>query len=215
VNGVLAIYGAALRRASDGIPAELDLVDTAGRVVRRVDAGRWCAHLWAGDAGLLTRCAGPTLDVGCGPGRLVAALTATGTPALGIDISAEAVRQARRRGAAALRRCVFTPVPDEGQWQHVLLVDGNVGIGGDPATLLTRCRRLLASGGDALVELDPPGTASWRTEVRLHGDTGVSGAFAWAAVSMDDLAALADSAAMRVVERWTEANRWFARVTTA
>src|SRR5439155_8036 len=85
-----------------------------------------------GDGGLLARCSGPTLDVGCGPGRLVAALAAAGLPTLGVDISAEAVRQARRRGAPAQRTCVFTPIAGEGAWQHLLLADGNIGIGRCP-----------------------------------------------------------------------------------
>ena len=85
---------------------------------------------------MLARCEAPVLDVGCGPGRLVGALNARGVPALGIDISARAVEQARGRGAMALRRAVEQPVPAEGRWGTVLLADGNIGIGGDPAALL-------------------------------------------------------------------------------
>jgi SAM-dependent methyltransferase len=209
----LAVYGTTLRRAAAGLPAVLDLVDAAGRTRQRVDAGQWCAGLRAGDAGLLARCAGPTLDAGCGPGRLTAALTAAGVPALGVDVSAEAVRQARRRGAAALRRCFLGPLPGEGRWRHVLLADGNIGIGGDPAGLLARCHALLAAGGEVLVEVDPPGAGSWCGEVAVRADGHLSAPFGWAAVSVDDLAALADHAALRVVETWMEAQRWFARVS--
>jgi SAM-dependent methyltransferase len=93
----LGIYGAALRQAARGLDGIMHVVDEAGGRVRRIDPLDWTIELRPGDRSLLTRCAGPTLDVGCGPGRLTAALTRAGHSALGIDISAEAVRQARRR----------------------------------------------------------------------------------------------------------------------
>ena len=64
---------------------------------------------------------GPTIDLGCGPGRLVARLIERGVPALGVDQSATAVGLARRSGAPALRRDVFEPLPGTGRWQTVLL----------------------------------------------------------------------------------------------
>jgi SAM-dependent methyltransferase len=212
VTAPLALYGSALRRAATGAPAALHLVDPSGRT-RRLDPAHWCGSLRAGDAGLLARCAGPTLDAGCGPGRLTAALTAAGLPALGVDISAEAVRQARGRGARALRGCLLGPLPGEGRWRHVLLVDGNIGIGGDPVRLLRRCHALLAPGGDVLVELDPPGAPGWRGEARVRVGGRTSAPFPWAVVPADDLAALAARTALRLVETWTEARRWFARVS--
>jgi SAM-dependent methyltransferase len=212
----LAQYGAALRRAAAGRPAHLQLIDpAANRPVRRLAPWDWCADRRPGDESLLTRCTGPTLDVGCGPGRLVAALTARGLPALGVDVSAEAVRQARRRGATARHACVFAPVEDEGGWRHVLLADGNIGIGGDPERLLRRCRELLAPGGDVLVELDPPGTGSWRGEVALRTGDLVSTPFPWAAVAADDVDTLAHATALPVLERWTHARRCFVRLGTA
>ena len=90
---------------------------------------------------VLARCVGPTLDVGCGPGRLTAALAERGQVALGIDVVGDAVGQTLQRGGSALRRSVFDPVPGEGRWRTVLLADGNVGIGGDPVALLRGCVR--------------------------------------------------------------------------
>jgi SAM-dependent methyltransferase len=209
----LAHYGAALREAAAGHPAPLDLVDPASsRPARQLVPGDWCADRTPGDASLLARCCGPTLDIGCGPGRLVAALTARGVAALGVDVSAEAVRQARRRGAAAQRACVFGPLAGEGEWRHALLVDGNIGIGGDPQRLLARCRQLLSPGGDILVEVDPPGAGSWRGQVALRHRDRVSTPFPWAAVAADDLDGPVRAAALSIVERWTEARRWFARL---
>jgi SAM-dependent methyltransferase len=211
----LARYEAALRRAAAGKAAPLDLVDHAGRTLRRMDAADWYADRRPGDESIVARCEGATLDAGCGPGRLTVAVHAAGAPALGVDISAVAVRQARRRGAAAIRGSVFTPLPGEGRWRHVVLADGNIGIGGDPVRLLRRCAALLAPGGDTLTELDPPGEPGWRSAVSLRTGDRTSTAFAWAAVSIDDLTVLAERAGMRVIETWTEARRWFARFSPA
>jgi SAM-dependent methyltransferase len=213
MSNALAYYGAALRRAAAGEATVLHLVDPrAARPVRELVPGDWCAGPRPGDRGVLARCTGPSLDVGCGPGRLAAALATAGVPALGIDVSAEAVRQARHRGAPARRADVFGPVPEAGTWRHVLLVDGNVGIGGDPHRLLNRCRELLAAGGDILVELDPPGAGSWRGEVVLRHRGRTSRPFPWAVLAADDLGALAERVALSVLESWMEARRWFARL---
>ena len=88
-------------------------------------------------------CEGPTIDLGCGPGRLVAHLIQRGVPALGVDQSATAVALAHRSGAPALRRDVFDPLPGTGRWHNVLLADGNVGLGGDPWRILRRAGELL------------------------------------------------------------------------
>ena len=128
-------------------------------------------HTWrkeadAADLALLAFCEGSTLDIGCGPGRLTAALAALGHQALGIDVVREAVGQARERGAPALCRDVFERLPREGRWQTVLLADENLGIGGDPEALLARARELLEPGGRAVVEVAAPGVR------REHGVGG-------------------------------------------
>ncbi|WP_020670225.1 class I SAM-dependent methyltransferase [Amycolatopsis nigrescens] len=175
---------------------------------------RWIRPPAGADGLLLDRCAGPTLDVGCGPGRLTAALTTRGVAALGIDTSPTAVRLTRQRGAAALHRDVFGPVPGEGRWRHVLLADGNIGIGGDPAALLHRVGELLGSRGTALVELDPPGRGLRRDRVRIRSGAAVPGAswFTWAWLGLDALTEVIGKTALRV--RWTTRweQRWFAEL---
>ena len=94
-----------------------------------------------------TSAAGPGQASGGGPAR-------SGWQALGIDTSAEAVRQARGRGARALEQSIFAPVPQPGHWQSVILLDGNIGIGGSVTALLRRCRQLIATSGTLLVEVD-------------------------------------------------------------
>jgi SAM-dependent methyltransferase len=200
----VAVFEAALSAS-----AFLTAIDADGcRILR---PGDWCRDILRGDEALLRRCAGPTLDVGCGPGRLTRAVALRGHVALGVDVSAGAVRLARRRGARALRRDVFDPLPHEGGWSRVLLADGNIGIGGDPTRLLLRCRELVAPDGSILIELDPPGGRTWAGDVRIAADGGPPSApFRWAYVGVDRLAWLARSAGLRVLDHWTEAGRWFA-----
>ena len=209
----VAVFGAALRRAARGHHAPLRMLN-GGRPVRRVDAA-WYAELRPGDASLLARCAPGALDVGCGPGRLAGALASTGRRTLGVDVSGQAVRYARQRGAPAVRCDVFDPLPAEGQWQTVLLADGNVGIGGDPVRLLRRCRALAAGDGAVLVEVDPPGAPAWSGKLSLTDGARTSAPFAWAFVGVDDIAEITARAALRVTESWTEAGRWFVRLTRA
>ncbi|GAA3244183.1 class I SAM-dependent methyltransferase [Dactylosporangium siamense] len=209
----MAVYGAALRRAARGDDAAMDLVDPDGTVVRPLDAGAWSGRLRPGDHRLIDRCADGTLDLGCGPGRLIEAIAATGRRALGVDISPQAVRYARRRGAPAIRGNLFGPLPGEGGWACAVLADGNIGIGGDPARLLARCHALIATAGSVLVEVDPPGSRTWSGHVALTGADRTSSTFAWAFVSADDITAVARDAALRLAGTWTEAGRWFAHLT--
>jgi SAM-dependent methyltransferase len=195
-----------------GRSAQLHVVDQRGRRLARVDASSWLA-LRPGDTALLSRCGDGTLDVGCGPGRLALALAQAGFDVLGVDLAIDAVRHARRSGAPVLLRDVFRPLPREGHWRTLLLADGNVGIGGDPVVLLRRCRQLLAAGGAVLAEVSSPGTPSWRGQVRLRYGGQASSSFAWATVSRDDIASLAEAAGMVVREHWDGEGRWFVRLT--
>lgn len=206
------LYADALRRADRLGSAPLHLVGPGGETVSQVDAANWTADLRPGDESMLRHCQGTTLDVGCGPGRLTAALHHAGQPCLGVDICVEAVRQARRRGALALRADVFSPLPMEGRWRSILLADGNIGIGGNPIRLLRRCARLLDRRGGVVVEVHPPGSASWTGRVALHDGVRRSTLFPWARVAARDMGELADRAALRVAEEWTEAQRWFVRL---
>jgi SAM-dependent methyltransferase len=170
---------------------------------------RWAAPPDRADRDLLARCVGPTLDVGCGPGRLVGALAARGVPALGVDPSPAAVRSSLSRGGTALRRSVFDRLPGEGRWHRVLLADGNIGIGGDPVMLLRRCAELLAPAGTLLAECDPPGAGLWCGESWLRYDSGDSAPFRWARVGADQLTRLVATLPLRPTGGFHRAGRWF------
>ena len=174
-----------------------------------LDVERWCAAPDAADTALLRRCRGPVLDIGCGPGRLVAALTAYGLPALGVDVSPAAVDRTRDAGGAVLRRSVFERLPAEGRWVTALLADGNIGIGGDPGALLARVRQLVAPGGRLLVEAAAYDVDE-RVTVRVEDSRGRHGSdFPWARLGMSGLLATAEGAGWSPAERWEADSRPF------
>ena len=123
----------------------------------------------------------PVLDIGCGPGRHVAALQAAGHRGLGIDLSPVAVRIARGRGADASCGSVFEHVPGAGSWGTALLLDGNIGIGGEPAALLARAPRAARARRRGARRARPAGRAGRGvTRVRLEAPGAVSEWFPWA-----------------------------------
>ncbi|WP_101790076.1 class I SAM-dependent methyltransferase [Nonomuraea indica] len=192
--------------ALTGTPVEIEHVDGSRAVL---EATRWTRPI-DGDESLLRRCAGATLDIGSGPGRLTVALNRRGVPALGIDITPHAVRLTRAAGGFALLRSVFDEVPGSGWWETALLADGNIGIGGHPGALLRRVRELVRPGGEVVAEVERPGVTSRVNRVRLRRGGTVGDWFAWAVVSADDVARVARPAGFGVAGLWEEAGRWFA-----
>ena len=170
---------------------------------------RWLEPAAGADDAVADAAVGPVLDIGCGPGRMLAALSARGTDALGIDSSPAAVALARARGRRAVLRSVFDDVPRAGEWVTALLLDGSIGIGGDPVALLRRARALLAPEGTILAEVEPPGTGTRAGRVRLEG-RHVSHWFDWAHVDTDGVAAVAEEAGLAVLRRRRHGNREFA-----
>ena len=175
-------------------------------------------HEWVQPAGLADRlllrhCKGLTLDVGCGPGRMSAHLATRGYQVLGLDIVDEAVSQARARGVAAVHRNVFDPMPAEGSWETVLLADGNIGIGGDPAALLRRTAKLLQPGGRVVCDLAEPGTGVRIHAARLIAEGKWSPTFRWARVGADAIEELAEDADFRVFRVGERRGRWFGVLT--
>ncbi len=180
----------------------------------RLPTRRWLGHPDTtdrrADAAITHYCDGPTLDLGCGPGRLVADLLRRGVIALGVDISPMAVAVTRFRGAPALRRDLFGYLPGAGRWSYAILADGNIGIGGDPQRLLTRSAALLASGGVAIVEFDPPHTGFDLRPIRLETRTRVGAWMPWARVGIDHAHELSTATGFRVITTAAVSGRYFA-----
>ena len=180
-----------------------------------MDIARWHAEPSDEELDVLARVRPPAVDLGCGPGRHVVALNERGVPALGIDAAPAAVATARARGALVLERSIFARVPGVGRWGSVLLLDGNIGIGGDPISLLRRARRLVRRDGNVLVEASSPGVASKTLRVRVDRRGEQGPAFAWSVLTVDDIAATAGAAELSVSDVWEGGGRWFSELAPA
>ena len=228
----MTLVGGATRSTTRGAPAATDLYDRALQATAAgspTDLGvryrgalsplpvsRWCGPPEPADLAALDRlCAAlpphaDVLDLGCGPGRHTAALHQRGLRALGVDTSPAAVALAQDRGAPAVCADALGPLPGAHHgWDGVLLLNGNLGIGGDPLLLLCRVRDLLRPTGRVLLELDPADITD-RGHARLTSATAIGEPFAWARLGAPDLGPLAECARLAVLSTWTTAGRSFA-----
>jgi SAM-dependent methyltransferase len=203
------LYGRLLASAAaSGEPAEAR-VRLYGGGARKLPLRRWLGPVDAADRAVLAHAAAPVLDIGCGPGRHLAALAATGHDGLGLDLSPVAVRLARARGAEAILRSVFADVPRAGTWATALLLDGNIGIGGAPEALLARARALVAPGGSVLVETGPPAEPLRRIRVRLESRAAISPWFGWATTGALAIELPARAAGLEPLATVAAGGRWF------
>lgn len=207
MNSALRVYGEALLAGRDA-PNPVMVLSDGERFPLAVS--RYLGPADAADRELLDGVCGPVLDAGCGPGRHLHALAARGIFALGVDLSPAAVRLAVARGGRAIVGDVFDELPGAGTWRTVLLLDGNIGIGGCPARLLARLAGLLHPKGELLVELDPPHMRTRVVWARLERDGQASSWFRWARVEVPAAGAIARSAGLRVTKAWCAQDRWFA-----
>jgi SAM-dependent methyltransferase len=206
------LYGRLLASVAGGAePGDARIRIADGRT-QKLQLTRWLSPVDDADRAVLAHAAAPVLDVGCGPGRHLAALAAAGYEGLGLDLSPVAVRLARARGAEAILRSVFADVPRAGTWRTALLLDGNIGIGGAPEALLARTRALVAPGGSVLVETGPPDAPTRRMRVRLETPGAISPWFGWATVGASGIEPLAHAAGLRPWETFVADGRWFARL---
>lgn len=179
-------------------------------VPQPLPVAEWTRDADDSDDALLAHCVGPTLDIGCGPGRLSSRLAELGHVVLGIDVVHEAVRQTRDRGVSAIVRDVFEVLPGEGRWRTALLADGNVGIGGDPVALLRRVRELLDPRGRVVVELAAPGVGLRSAWATLDSGDSRSRPFRWSVVGADAVGEVAAAAGLRVTGSHVHGSRWCA-----
>ena len=220
MSSALQMYGLALSQAARQSPPRgsrgADRDAPPGPRIRFEDGPllplpveRYVGPLDDVDESLLDGIEGPVLDVGCGPGRHLRALTHRGVFALGVDLSPIAVDLARSGGARAIVGDVFDELPGAGSWRTALLLDGNVGIGGCPPRLLRRLGALLHPHGRVLVELEAPGAQTLQTRVRIEADEETSEWLPWARVSVSGIDQTAAQSGMAVRRLWPCGNRWF------
>ena len=174
-----------------------------------LDISRWTGDADAVDMLVVARCEPPVIDLGCGPGRMVQALNESGLAALGVDMSSVAIGLSRARGGLALRRRIDEPLPAEGRWGTALLMDTNVGLGGNVTALLARCMRLVTSGGLIICEVDQVSERHDVHTVILRTQFATSPPLAWSRIGTSALVQAARSLDLLLVEEWTSGGRAF------
>ncbi|TXK17656.1 bifunctional 2-polyprenyl-6-hydroxyphenol methylase/3-demethylubiquinol 3-O-methyltransferase UbiG [Homoserinibacter sp. GY 40078] len=212
-SGLREPYGRALRDPTRTLYLRDAQTETRTDSVR-VEVERFLAAADAGDEAIVADASGPVLDVGCGPGRMVHAAIMAGHLALGVDISETAVRIGQDHGLPVLQRSVFHDLPGEGEWGTVLLIDGNIGIGGDPVTLLARCGELMHPEGRVIVEAHPePERDRVFMGIVVDDLDHESLPFPWAEVGAERLRVHARRAGLTVVREWSTRGRAFTELS--
>ena len=116
---------------------------------------------------------GPVLDLGAGAGRAALFLQERGLEVTALDTSPGAVEVCRLRGVLDARLGDLNDPPTDRGWAAVLLMCGNLGLGGS----WDGCRRLLSRLGavtapDAILvgdSVEPRGPAEIRLRIRYRG----------------------------------------------
>lgn len=204
------------RALASGSTAMLRLREVGGAsdgVTSLIDVARFTASADDVDLSIVERGEGPVIDLGCGPGRMVRAAIDLGRRAIGIDVSASAVALARSQGLPVLQASLFDPLPGEGMWGQALLLDGNLGIGGDVPSLVRRAIELVHDDGTLVVEAHPVARHSRRFQAVLvdeHG--GTSETFPWAEMGCDPLVAAVRDAGLIVRDQWSVECRTFVEI---
>jgi len=191
------------------------VLDRADERSLPMEVERWSADADPVDLLVVARCQPPIIDLGCGPGRMIQALARSGRAALGVDMSAAAVEASLARGGPALRRMLHEPMPAEGRWGTALVMDGNVGIGGDVARLLRRCCELVGPGGLIICEVDPVRDRDEVHQVVLRTSRSVSPPMPWARVGAATLARTAVGLDLSLQEEWVAGDRAFVALRSA
>lgn len=166
---------------------KLSVLDVSGAVPAvHYRVQDWLVRANDFERSLLRGARGPVLDIGCGPGRMLVAAEDLGLAAYGVDSNPLAAARARSQGATVFEQSIFDPLP--GDFQTLLLLDGNIGIGGDPQALLGQLLSIAAPGARLIVETDPLKRLEARYQAILVDSAGRSSeTFDWARLGSEPL----------------------------
>jgi SAM-dependent methyltransferase len=116
---------------------------------------------------------GPVLDLGAGAGRASLYLQERGLAVTAVDSSPGAVEVCRLRGVRDARLADLNAPPTDRRWAAVLLLCGNLGLGGDwdgCRALLARLARSCVAGARLIGDSVEPGTTpDVRLRIRYRG----------------------------------------------
>jgi SAM-dependent methyltransferase len=112
--------------------------------------------------------AGPVLDLGAGAGRVALHLQGRGLAVTAVDASPGAVEVCRRRGVHDVRLGDLADPPVDRRWQAILLLCGNLGLGGSWEGNRRLLRRLAAISAPGAVLVGDSVDGGPRPEIRLR-----------------------------------------------
>ncbi len=117
---------------------------------------------------------GPVLDLGAGAGRAALYLQTRGIDVTAVDSSPGAAEVCRLRGVRDVRLADLHELPEDREWAAVLLLCGNLGLGGSwdgNRRLLTELARRTAPGALLVGDTVEPGD---HADIRLRTSNGIS-----------------------------------------
>ncbi len=170
-------FGAALLDHLDGTPVPPLTLDVQGGESSPAMGPEWFFRSFEQwdwwEREILSRVSrGPVLDLGSGAGRAGLYFQQRGLHVTCVDASPGAVEVCRRRGLADVRLGDVSDPPGDRRWGAILLLCGNLGLGGSAVgtrRLLTRLAELAAPGavlaGDTVT---PDGAAEVSLRIRYR-----------------------------------------------
>jgi len=118
---------------------------------------------------------GPVLDLGAGAGRVALWLQDRGLDVTAVEASPLAAEVCRARGVHDVRLADLNDPPTDQAWTAILLLCGNLGLGGSYDGIRQLLRRLAdISAPDAVLvgdTVDPSGPGDIRLRIRYRGQT--------------------------------------------
>ncbi len=129
-----------------------------GPLVTRILGAFYAARVTRWTNGKLA--GGSVLEIGCGPGLMLALFAARGWKALGIERNEEAAARARQAPGVVITAVPVEGLPSDARFDLIIMFHVLEHIG-DPVALLKECARRLTPDGRLIVNV--PNFASWQS----------------------------------------------------